>query len=124
MITLLSLDLGQTTGYAVFKEGEPVETGNIPLRGYRDILQGIVLDFLPTHSIAERPVIFRGPLGDSLQEVINWTNVVLYHQVKYIHPSDWKQTPFKKHAVPRGLTPHERDALRMGYWYLSKLEGQ
>lgn len=120
--TLLSLDLGVTTGWAVHTFSREVitfeECGIIqPDSVFTDALKHLVITRMPTHSVAERPVIFRGPLGTTLEERIGDTKVILDHQVKFINPSDWKDSRFKKHLVPRGATQHERDAIRIGVWY-------
>lgn len=121
MKKLLSLDLGVTTGWAVMDTKERLLAHGVilPDSNYAQSLKDILLQYMPTHSVAERPVIFRGPLGAQLEIIVHDTQIVLDHQVKFISPSDWKDSRFKKHPVPRGITQHERDAIRIGVWYMN-----
>lgn len=136
---LLSLDLGITTGYCVlrmepFKGGraEIEEHGTIlfqkdapnAVQKYEGILQRITLDNLVSFSVAERPVIYRGALGADLQRVVDATSAVLMRQVEFVDPTRWKSTPFRRHPTPKNLTPHERDAIRLAYWYTNELQGK
>lgn len=134
---LLSLDLGKTTGYAVIqmKPGEQktlqiVETDNIAHTVYQDTLKNLMRRWLISYSVAEKPVIFRGELGDILQDVILDTSQVLMRQVDFVNPSDWKATPYKNYPIPETkppsskLSPHQKDAIRLGVWYANtRLQG-
>lgn len=128
---VLSLDLGITTGYAVIffswwsedhlVEVNPtvVEYGDIHYDVYLPQLRALMLHNKVNYSVAERPVIIRGKLGNQLQEVIDHTSYILSRQVEFVDPTQWKSTPFKKHPTPPKISPHARDAIRLGVWYAS-----
>lgn len=121
MKKVLSLDLGITTGFAVYTwDGVLLEHGNIDAEVYAERLRHLRDDWIVSRSVAELPVIIRGPLGDALQRVIATTERELMRQVDFVTPSSWKQTPYRKLDPPQGkLTPHERDAIRLGAWYIA-----
>jgi len=125
--TLLSLDLGVTTGFAVLDVNPPedeygvIEHGVITLSALEHELHRIMLNHMPRLSVAEKPLIVRGKLGDQLQSTISITERVLYHQVQMWTPSQWKSHPLAKNPLPRGLTPHERDAIRLGFVYRARV---
>lgn len=125
MRKLLSLDLGITTGYAViWANGELHESGNLNSGFMVTSLAEWITILQPSRSVAELPVIVRGKLGDELQTVVDATKKALTRQVDLVDPAEWKQTPWKKHPLPRGLSTHERDAIRLGLWYLNdRLKG-
>jgi hypothetical protein len=116
---LLSLDLGLTTGYAViWYSGEIHETGNLPWESIDSVLKEWVPLILPTAAVAEAPIIFRGELGRKLESVTDAAKKHLAGRLEIIHPAAWKNSKYKRAKVPRGLTVHERDAIRLGLWYL------
>lgn len=128
MRKLLSLDLGLTTGYAViWSDGTIQESGNFTADF---ILSGDFKEWatmpeaMPSRSVGERPLIFRGKLGNDLERIVKAVEQVLTRQIDFVTPAEWKQTPWKKHPLPRGLSTHERDAIRLGLWYLNdRLKG-
>lgn len=124
---LLSLDVGITTGFAVlslpsFDAPDLIENGAVQKHGLREELKRLLRQYLISYSVAERPVIVRGPLGDNLQECMAIVNAELPRQVEWVDPAQWKSTPFAKTPCPRNLTPHERDAIRLGRWYAYRLK--
>jgi hypothetical protein len=133
--TLLSLDLGLTTGYAVIlffpeapgdleKDAQLHEHGVLEYGTYRSQLSNLLSRHYISHYVAESPVIIRGQLGTQLQEIITHTKSVLIRQVEFVDPTRWKSTPFKRYPTPKKLTPHERDAIRLGMWYVKQLQGR
>jgi hypothetical protein len=124
--TLLSLDLGLTTGFAIF---DPYADMSLDGHGHilKDDLEQTLKRFLKDHlvrwSVAERPVIIRGSLGDQLQEVISITRRVLDHQVTLVDPAQWKQSPSAKITLPRGLSTQEIDDIRLGFWFQETHKG-
>lgn len=123
MKQVLSLDVGVTTGYAVhfLHPFGLVTTGTADVDVLEHTLRDILLLHTPSHSVAERPVIVRGPLGDKLERAMSIVRVALDHQVEFVDPSQWKQTRFSELGCPGGLTTHERDAIRLGAWYCDAL---
>lgn len=125
---LLSLDVGITTGYCIQdEEGKVLDIGIIEWGGrdqLRAQLRDIISDKMPTHSLIEPPVIMRGPLGDTLKEVLEAVNGTRLPPCAYVQPSQWKGTPESKLKVPvkGSLTQHERDAYRMGRWWLQNAQ--
>lgn len=114
----ISLDLGLTTGYAVFDiEDNLVEWGDFAEDDYGHQLQTLVHKHTPSYSVAERPVIFRGELGDRLTEITLATGAILGTQVKWVTASAWKPTPFSRVECPEGCSVHARDAIRLGSWF-------
>ena len=124
MKRVLSLDVGVTTGYAVhyFHPFSLIETGTLHADVLRKHLDDLKLLHMPSYTVAERPVIVRGPLGDQLENVMSIVRVMFDHQVEFVDPATWKQTPFSEVKCPSGLTPHERDAIRLGAWFCDTLK--
>ena len=79
MPKILSLDLGITTGYAVYQTPGSylLEYGDILEENFIQDVRGLTLKYTPTHAVAESPVIFRGELGDRLQNIIVQTRNLL-----------------------------------------------
>lgn len=128
---ILSLDLGITTGYAVIESPdsdlEPptiLEAEHFHISVFERILKDLRDSFMISHSVAEPPVIIRGPMGDQLQEIISITKRELMRQVVFVEPSRWKPSPWGKYPLPRGTSPHVKDAIRLGLWYYASLQRQ
>ena len=131
---VLALDLGVTTGWAYvyrWKDGEVtmVSSGTIAYSQFQAQL-AVVLDLFSEdewgHVVIEKPLLIsRGQLRDQLENIIAWTMSSLGELPRTeILASDWKPTKYAKKKVARGLTAHERDALRMGMWFASeRLQG-
>lgn len=125
----LSLDLGITTGYAVLSfslSDDPEITiedhGVLGFDAYRSSLSLLLGKHKISYSVAEQPALtFRGQLGNQLQQVVLHTSQVLMRQVELVDPAQWKPTPFKKYPTPPRISPHERDAIRLGVWYIHTL---
>lgn len=123
---LLSLDLGITTGFAVLSPSggifaygdllnEDIEPLQFKLAAIKDVWK-------PTHVCVEKPLIVgRNQLARDLERVVRNCLFVWPHPVE-ITPAQWKQTPFRAEPCPRGASPHARDAIRLGLYYLSSLK--
>lgn len=120
---MLVLDIGITTGYAVFtiETRDLMEYGEITEHAYRQELKRLRDQHTVSRSIAERPLIVRGPLGNRLQKLIAITDQELMRQIEYCEAKDWKPSPAAKKPTPRGTSQHIKDAIRIGYWYLGRL---
>jgi hypothetical protein len=117
LTSLLSLDLGITTGYA-FVDGK----GSILEHGTIKFVEGEQFAALyrklePRHVVAEPPVIVRGSLGDELTWVITSVRSLIPSVVE-VPPGAWKDSWWAQAKTPRGISQHERDAIRMAWWYL------
>jgi hypothetical protein len=116
---LLVLDVGVTTGYSHWRGEDLFDYGSVSLEGLEKYVKNAALYPSPlSFSVAERPVIIRGKLGDQLQEAISIVDRVLMRQVEWISHSDWKSHPLAKSLCPRGTSQHEKDAIRIGRWWL------
>lgn len=127
MRTILSLDVGITTGFAVLDvDGLELDStllvhGTIEASGLEKWLNTLLLMHKPRWSVAEMPIIVRGKLGNQLQKIVITVKRTLDHQVEEITPSEWKPHPLAKTPLPRGLTTHERDAIRLGLVFRSRV---
>lgn len=122
---LLALDIGITTGYAVWVHIQDewclYTYGEISEEQYEDHLGDVVSFTRANLFVAERPVVIRGQLGDRLARLIVATEVLL-SDVRIINAADWKSSPSKKFHCPRGTSAHVKDAIRLGHWYLKTLK--
>lgn len=119
---LLSLDIGITTGYAVHNfEGELLEYGEITEHALKQEVARLRDQYKVSRSVAERPIIIRGRLGDRLAKLIFIVESELMRQVQMIDSAQWKPSPSKKHPTPQGTSTHVKDAIRIGHWYLGRL---
>jgi hypothetical protein len=120
---VLSLDVGVTTGYAVHTlDGKLLAHGDFDISMLREGVKNLRDLHMVSYAVAERPVIIRGPLGDKLQEAMNIVSHELMHAVDFVDPAQWKPTPWGKAPTPRKLSPHQRDAIRLGLWYIASLQ--
>jgi hypothetical protein len=117
---LLALDLGVTTGYAVFtKDAALIDHGTISDDFIVRELNRLLTTFLISRTVAEMPLLIgRGQLQKRLEKVIAAPRSIFRAALTEVDPASWKQTPYYKATVPRGLTQHERDAIRLGMWYM------
>lgn len=119
MPRILSLDLGITTGYAVYHRPGPtlLACGDISEESFSTDLRELVREHTPAEVVAEAPVIVRGELGNRLQEIVTYAHVILHPHVLFVDAARWKPTPFAKAECPKGLSQHARDAIRLGLWF-------
>lgn len=125
---LLALDLGITTGVAVLSLPVPADPddlgivahGTISLDSLEHTLKHLLLEYMPRKRVVEEPIIIRGPLGDSLEHAMAICRRVIYPFQK-ITPAQWKSHPLAKTPLPRGISIHERDAIRLGLVVRSQL---
>jgi hypothetical protein len=127
-VLLLSLDPGLTTGWAILDEaGAIVATGTIDHHDVRIALIRILREQKLDHAVLETvPLEAPGHLADSLRHVLATLGGMLTtYQVEmtYILPGVWKTSsvpqPEARWAGKR-LSIHQRDAIRMGRYYLRK----
>lgn len=128
---VLALDLGVTTGWASlyrFADGgaSVVATGVFTYANYTSALPAILESWDFDHIAIEMPLLVtRGQLRNQLDNVVAWTMSTIEDLPRTeFYASDWKPTAYAKKKVQRGLTPHERDAIRMGLWFTeTRLQG-
>src|SRR5262245_15939845 len=115
--TLLTLDIGVTTGYAVFVNRELVDYSQTTVLS--EALPQLLSRHIPDVVVVEQPVIYRGELGDKLGQIMAIAHYFLdgaRRTVLYIDPAEWKNSPAKRYDCPKGTSAHEKDAIRMGKW--------
>ncbi len=128
---ILALDLGVTTGWASlyrFKDGgvSPVAEGVFTYEMYTAQLPLILNTWIFDHIVIENPLLIaRGQLRSQLENVMAWTMSAIGDIPRTeILASDWKGTKYAKMKLPRGMTTHERDAIRLGTWFSeTRLQG-
>lgn len=122
-MTLLTLDLGLTTGFAVLEaDGTILTHGTFDWSTLVANCVELLCVYSPRWVVAETPVIIRGPLGDKLTYVVSETRKAIPDLVE-IDPAQWKNSWWSDAPTPRpknkkGISQHQKDALRMGWWYL------
>jgi len=81
-------------------------------------LGNVFREHLVEEAVVELPLIEgHGELARALQTVSSIVTSNALPGVAFIRPADWKQTSFAGVKVPRGLSVHERDAIRIAVWY-------
>lgn len=125
---LLSLDLGRTTGWGLwkdenhaFKYGQTtdIEALFMKIREYGQ----------PKHVVVEKPVVIRGPLGDEMTGLIARTEAEYGDSIIYVTAAQWKPHPLVRdflHEIRTlKVSVHTRDALCIGCYALNFcLQGQ
>lgn len=121
---ILSLDLGITTGYAVYQRPGThlIAYGDIEEERFDLDLRELVRQFTPAEVVVEAPVIVRGELGNRLQTLVTYAHVILHPHVLFVDAARWKPTPYAKAECPKGLSQHARDAIRLGLWFDNYLQ--
>lgn len=128
---VLALDLGVTTGWACLSEPAPevARVGNSGILTYEQYtaqLPMLLETWDLSHIVIENPLLIaRGQLRSQLENVVAWTMSAIGEIPRtVILASDWKGTKYAKMKLPRGLTSHERDAIRLGTWFIeTRLQG-
>lgn len=123
MERILALDLGLTTGYAVSDIEDNLHDYGVILEDeFAEHLMMLIHTHTFSYFVAEKPVVFRGELGNRLTEVIMATHRICGDSIKWIGPDAWKPTPFGQAEVPSGIAVHTKDAIRIGLWYSNFLK--
>lgn len=119
---LLSVDLGVTTGLALFDtQGGYLWSGTETVDALEKKLKYLLEAFMVTHVVVERPVIIRGEIGDELQKALLIVERAITTPLPmYVEANWWKSHPLAKRDVPDKSSIHVRDAIRMGYVYLRR----
>jgi hypothetical protein len=118
-MNLLVFDPGITTGYAWFCAGQRQESGaigeNVLEEGLKSlrakISNGLVV-------VAERTVAPpNSTLGRDLEQIERLI-AGTFPNINWIKAADWKASPAKRFQIHKGAGPHERDAIRIGVWWM------
>lgn len=128
---LLALDLGVTTGWASIYRfsdgGASIVANGVCVYEQHEAQIELVLSYWELdHVVIEQPLLsFRGQLRDQLDNVVAWTMSAIGDIPRTtVQPTEWKSTPYAKGKLNRGLSQHERDAIRMGLWFAeTRLQG-
>lgn len=116
-MTVLSLDLGSVTGWAALTgSGELIESGNVDDSEFKSRLELLLNNFAPDYVVVEEPVIYHGPLGRTLQKVVDEMKSTVRDPI-YVRPGQWKPHPMSQTPLDGIVSPHERDAIHLGMWY-------
>ncbi len=116
--SLLTLDVGLTTGYALYRGDILVEAGSI---GDQNLDEALKVLRAKTHGngtvIAERTVAPpNSGLGRRLNEIERLV-VGAFPHVQWISAHDWKPSPARRYQVPKTYGKHTKDAIRMAVWW-------
>lgn len=119
-MSLLIVDLGVRSGVAVLSlQGDVLSHETVHVDDLEKRLLSLFRTFDVEHYVVERPVIYRGHLGEELARGLSIVEMVSKEPF-YIEANWWKSHPRARLDVPAGCTPHERDAIRMGWVYLRR----
>lgn len=114
MTLTLAIDPGVSTGYAVLQpDGSIVQTGclaedEIDSLGALEGISHVVVELMPVPTMSR--------MNQQLRRVINIIDQIFPTAVK-VTPGVWKTSAAIRMEVPKLPTPHEKDAVRLG-WYL------
>jgi hypothetical protein len=121
-LIVLGVDAGVTTGLAIVSGDDQRVLHHSTCQVDSLDFQLTLLERTVDEVVVERALPYkRSRLGKEL---------VLVHTVidracpdaYWIDASQWKNTEAKMSPVPRGVSPHEKDAIRMARWYLLRFD--
>lgn len=115
---LLTVDLGETSGWCLFKDGKLYQYGTLMLNEHMEFI-----DLVATHVVLERPALVEfGVKAESFARIVAMYSIRFGKKLQMVRPTDWKQRYGKFPLPGRGVlkTQHERDAYRIGIWYMEK----
>jgi hypothetical protein len=121
-VIVLGVDAGVTTGLAIVSGDDQrvLFTGTAQPEDVEQqllLIQGSV-----DKIVVERALPYkRSRLGQELQTV----HVLIERSCPnaiWIDASQWKNTEAKHTPVPRGMSSHEKDAIRIARWYLIRFD--
>lgn len=118
---ILTIDLGETTGYAFLDGNQLLKYGTFRDKKLPD------LPATPDYVVIERPAYIANKEQAHYEEVTALIKRLFgTKRVKVVRPADWMPR-FNHYPLPgRGVlrTQHEKDAFRMAHWALEKFGGQ
>lgn len=129
---VLAIDPGVTTGWAVLNEnGMVMDTGNLLPEDVEEGIRGTIDAWhkrgYSICGVVERfPLTSQGSLGTQLREVVLTIDAILVGAgIKHeeVTPGVWKTSSVPespKEWAGRKLTPHQRDAIRMGRYVIRR----
>lgn len=122
---ILALDPGISTGYALLSpEGDLLECGTLQPE---DLPESLLVKFIGdpgvTVIIEDTPIPTQGKMNQRLQSVKTWVESSFPSAIKVL-PGVWKTNlsianyPLPQKWRQEELTPHQKDAFRLGIWYI------
>lgn len=126
IMSILSIDPGICTGWALLDdEWEPLETGTCQPDGLEEALHPDSLHLnrfqIEATVIEETPIPSFSEMNRQLLDVM--TNLrSWYPDAIFVRPGVWKNSPAYYISLSNTLTIHEKDAVRLGLYFLSTRE--
>ena len=124
---LLSLDPGVTTGWAVLGRYDIYDCGNLLDEDLRVSLIGVIEKWAPSEAVVELfPLSAQGQLATTLRHVVYTIEELLLDYgipTTGYAPGQWKTSSAPKSPDTwdgTRTTTHQRDAIRMGKYHLSR----
>ena len=114
---VIGVDPGVSCGVAILEDGDVLRTftDEYPFPELR-----LALEEVPAGSTV---VVEQGPSwGGHNTNLTQEAELVVRESelpTSWVTPSQWKGTPASKTSVPRGISQHERDAVRLARWFMS-----
>lgn len=117
LMNLLTIDLGDTTGWCIFRDGELYLHGTRPLAQVAKAWEASAFDKV----VLERPALVEsGEKAKAYADVVAQLAIMFKGKLQTVRPTDWKQR-YNHFPLPgRGVlkSQHEKDAFRIGAWFL------
>jgi hypothetical protein len=117
-VILLVFDPGASTGFAAFTtDGKLLATAVLTIDELEDFIH--MCQYMDTTEV----VIEASPKwshNSPITRVAEGHLVTAFPSAILIPPTRWKSHPASHIKLARNLTQHERDAVRLGTWYLAK----
>jgi hypothetical protein len=116
---LLTIDVGITTGYAWYRGDIRCESGAIGLSVLDDGLKQLRAKIPNGVTVVAERTASPQLTGDMATRLAAAERTVegAFPHVQWIFSAAWKSSPARTAQVPRGVSRHERDAIRIAVWY-------
>lgn len=123
MSYFLSIDVGITNGLALFTmNGKLIHTWAVYVDDLEHFLSGSAVPLSLSRVVAERPIVYRGPLGEQMARALGIVDR-FFDDVYWVEASWWKSHPLAG-IRDTGVSIHERDAIALGrVFYRRELQG-
>lgn len=115
---LLAVDLGVTTGWAIFDledtENSALVTYGVVHEGLAGHMARLKEKYDISEVYAEEPIIYRGALGTNLTRIRN-DLLMVFPDAICVFANWWKPHPIaRKLEIPKGTSIHAKDAIGLG----------
>lgn len=121
---VLGVDAGLTTGLAIVSGDDQrvLYSGSAQPNEVEDAVRRCAATV--DEVVVERSLPYkRSKLGQQLHSVHRLIERAA-PEATWIDASDWKNTEVRMSPVPRGVTQHEKDAIRICRWYLIRFDSE